>query len=50
VTNSWCASAGTWTFTFSSAGLTSGTYTFFAVAEDSYGVFSDPATTTDQLM
>jgi hypothetical protein len=39
-------STGTWSFTFSTAGLASGTYTFFAVAEDSYGVFGDPVALT----
>jgi hypothetical protein len=37
---------GTWTLTFSTAGLTSGVYTFFAVAQDSYGVFADPLAVT----
>jgi hypothetical protein len=37
-------SPGVWTLSFSpsTSGLTSGTYTLFAQAEDSYGVFSDP--------
>jgi uncharacterized delta-60 repeat protein len=37
-------STGVWTFTFSTAtaGLTFGSYTLFAQAEDSYGVLSDP--------
>jgi hypothetical protein len=35
-------SPGVWTLTFSTAGLTGGTYTLFAQAEDSYGVFSTP--------
>jgi len=35
-------SAGTWTLTFSTAGWTAGTYSFFAAALDSDGVFSDP--------
>jgi uncharacterized delta-60 repeat protein len=41
--------SGTWTLTFSPAmfGLTPGnTYTLFAQAEDSYGVFGDPLTLT----
>jgi uncharacterized delta-60 repeat protein len=42
-------SDGTWSFTFSTAGLTSGTYTFFAVAEDSYGAFGDPVAVTDRV-
>ncbi len=42
-------SDGTWSFTFSTAGLTSGTYTFFTVAEDSYGAFGDPAAVTAQV-
>jgi uncharacterized delta-60 repeat protein len=33
---------GTWTLTFSTAGLPSGTDTLFAQAEDNYGVFGDP--------
>src|SRR5262249_31381475 len=33
---------GTWTYTFSLSGWAAGTSTVFAVAEDSYGVFSDP--------
>jgi uncharacterized delta-60 repeat protein len=44
------ASPGIWTFTFSTAGLTSGTYTLFAQAEDSYGVFGDPAALTLQVV
>jgi hypothetical protein len=36
-------SNGTWTFTFSTAGWAPGTYTLFAQAEDSLGVFSDPS-------
>jgi hypothetical protein len=37
-------SPGVWTLSFSPStfSLTSGTYTLFAQAEDSYGVFSDP--------
>jgi uncharacterized delta-60 repeat protein len=36
-------SPGVWTLTSASAfGLTAGTYTLFAQAEDSYGVFGDP--------
>jgi uncharacterized delta-60 repeat protein len=33
---------GTWTFSFSTAGRAAGSYTLFAQAEDSYGVFGDP--------
>jgi uncharacterized delta-60 repeat protein len=36
------AIAGTWTLTFSTTGLSAGTYSFFVVVEDSLGVFSDP--------
>jgi hypothetical protein len=36
-------SPGVWTYTFSTAGWTPGTYTFFAVALDSYGVFGSTA-------
>jgi hypothetical protein len=42
-------SAGVWTFTFSTAGLTSGTYTLFAQAKDSYGVFGDPVAITETV-
>jgi uncharacterized delta-60 repeat protein len=35
-------SSGTWTFTFSTTGWATGTYTLFAQAEDNYGVFGDP--------
>jgi uncharacterized delta-60 repeat protein len=38
-------SPGVWTFTFT-VNLTPGSYTLLAVAEDSYGVFGDPATIT----
>jgi uncharacterized delta-60 repeat protein len=41
---------GVWTLTFSTAGMASETYTFFAVAEDSYGVFGDPFAVTDKVM
>jgi uncharacterized delta-60 repeat protein len=34
--------SGTWTFTFSTSGLSSGSYTLYAQAEDNYGVFGDP--------
>jgi hypothetical protein len=43
-------SPGVWTFTFSTSGLSSGTYTLFAQAEDSYGVLGDPLATTAQVM
>jgi hypothetical protein len=36
------SSTGTWTFTFSTAGWATGSYTLFAQAQDSYGAFSDP--------
>jgi uncharacterized delta-60 repeat protein len=35
-------SSGNWAFTFSTAGWSSGTYTLFAQAKDSYGVLGDP--------
>jgi hypothetical protein len=35
-------SPGVWTLTFSTTGWAPGTYTLFAQAEDSYGVFGDP--------
>jgi uncharacterized delta-60 repeat protein len=34
--------SGVWTFTFSTSGLSTGSYTLTAQAEDSYGVFGDP--------
>jgi uncharacterized delta-60 repeat protein len=42
-------SPGVWTLTFSTAGLTGGTYTLFAQAEDSYGVFGDPLAITETV-
>jgi uncharacterized delta-60 repeat protein len=36
------SSSGAWIYTFSTAGWTPGTYTLFAQAEDSDGVFGDP--------
>lgn len=36
----------TWSFTFSTAGLTAGETSFFAVAEDSFGVLGDPFSIT----
>jgi len=41
---------GTWTFTFDTTGLAAGTYSFFAVAEDTYGIFSDPFAINDQVI
>src|SRR5262249_22549654 len=38
-------SPGVWTFTFT-VNLTSATYTLFAQAEDSYGIFGDPVAIT----
>jgi uncharacterized delta-60 repeat protein len=43
-------STGTWTFTFSTTAWASGSFTLFAQAEDSYGVFSDPAALTLQVL
>jgi hypothetical protein len=40
---------GVWTLTFSTAGLTGGTYTLFARAGDSFGVFGDPLAITDAV-
>jgi uncharacterized delta-60 repeat protein len=40
------SNTGTWTFTFSTAGWASGSYTLFAQAEDSYSAFSDPLALT----
>jgi hypothetical protein len=42
-------SPGVWALTFSTAGLTSGTYTLFAQAKDSCGVFGDPLAGTDAV-
>jgi uncharacterized delta-60 repeat protein len=42
-------SPGVWTLTFSTAGLTSGTYTLFAQAKDSYGVLGDPLALTETV-
>jgi hypothetical protein len=42
-------SPGVWTLTFSTAGLTSGTYTLFAQAKNSYGVFGDPFAITETV-
>jgi uncharacterized delta-60 repeat protein len=42
-------SPGVWTFTFSTSGLTSGTYTLFAQAKDSYGVLGDPLALTETV-
>src|SRR5262249_2857245 len=38
------SSKGVWTFTFSTAGLAPGTYTFYALVVDNYGVSSSVAT------
>jgi uncharacterized protein (DUF2141 family) len=35
-----------WTLTMSTAGLTAGTYTVYAMAQDSNGDWSTPTTTT----
>jgi uncharacterized delta-60 repeat protein len=35
-------SPGVWTFPWSTAGLTAGTYTLYAQAQDGYGLLSDP--------
>jgi uncharacterized delta-60 repeat protein len=43
-------STGTWTFTFSNTGWASGSSTLFAQAADNYGVFSDPAALTLQVL
>jgi hypothetical protein len=41
------SSAGSWTLTSATAfGLPAGTYTIYAQAEDSYGVFGDPVAIT----
>jgi uncharacterized delta-60 repeat protein len=44
-------SPGVWTLSFSpsTSGLTSGTYTLLAQAEDSYGVFGDPFAITETV-
>lgn len=41
---------GTWSFTFSTAGMASGTFAVFAMAEDSYGAFGDPLATTETVI
>jgi probable HAF family extracellular repeat protein len=43
------SSTGTWMFTFSTAGWAHGSYTLFAWAEDSSGVFGDPLALTLQV-
>ena len=43
-------SPGVWTFTFSTAGMAPGTYTFDAVAVDSYGVSSLAVSVTVQVV
>jgi len=42
-------SPGVWTLTFT-VNLAPGTYTLFAQAEDSYGVFGDPVPLTLQVV
>jgi uncharacterized delta-60 repeat protein len=42
-------SSGVWTFTWSTTGLTAGTYKLFAQAQDNYGVYSDAASLTVTL-
>ena len=45
------SSGGTWTLTSENAfGLTAGTYTLYAVAQDSDGVFGDPDALTLQVL
>jgi uncharacterized delta-60 repeat protein len=39
-------STGVWTLTISTAGWSAGSYTLFAQAQDSYGVFGDPVAIT----
>jgi hypothetical protein len=43
-------SPGTWSLTYSTTGLTSGTYTFFAQVLDNHSLFSDPLATSDQVL
>jgi hypothetical protein len=43
------SSPGVWTFTWSTSGLTAGTYKLFAQAKDNYGVYGDPASLTVTL-
>jgi hypothetical protein len=43
------SSTGGWTFTWSTTGLTAGTYKLFAQAKDNYGVYGDPASLTVTL-
>jgi uncharacterized delta-60 repeat protein len=43
-------SPGVWTFTWSTAGWARGSYTLFAQAQDSYGVFGDPVAASLQVL
>jgi hypothetical protein len=43
------ARSGVWTFTLSTAGLAPGTYSFYAMAMDSYGVYGPAASVTVQV-
>jgi hypothetical protein len=43
-------SPGVWAFTFSTAGMAAGTYTFYGQAVDSYGTSSLPASVTVQVV
>lgn len=43
-------STGTCTFSFSTSGMATGTYTLFAVATDSYGVLGDGLAATLQVI
>ena len=45
------STGGAWTLTSGTAfGLTSGTYTLYAQAEDSYGIFGDAVALTLQVL
>jgi uncharacterized delta-60 repeat protein len=43
-------SPGVWTFTWATAGWARGSYTLFAQAQDSYGVFGDPVALSLQVL
>jgi hypothetical protein len=43
-------SPGVWTFTWSATGWATGSYTLFAQARDSYGVFGDPVALSLQVL
>jgi len=44
------SSPGTWSLSFSTTGLTPRTYSFFALALDNHGLFSDPLAINVQVL